>query len=263
MSRLAVDGFLAERDAILTVAQGLTAQEWDRPSASVGWSVRDVLGHMACTVHGVVDRAYLPDTSVKTDRGMEPTVTERRSLPIDAVVDEYETYSAQAADLFARVQADGVATLMPMGEFGTHPRSILPNLYLFDAYTHLRNDILAPAGAIERPEPARDEMRLRPTVEWMLAELPCMCADALGVVDRPLALVLDGPGGGAWTIAPGGPEGRVEIGVGAGTDAAATVRSNDHDFVMWGTKRSAWPDAVTIDGDGAYAALVLDAIHVV
>ena len=135
---------------------------------------------------------------------------------------------------------------------------------MFDGYTHLRNDILTPNGSIDREQPPRDAQRLRPTVEWMLAGLPWMCADALaGVVDRPLELTLDGPGGGTWTIAPGGPDGRVALTEGPSTDAAASARSTDHDFVIWGTRRAPWREHVQLGGDEAYAARVLDAINII
>jgi uncharacterized protein (TIGR03083 family) len=265
MSQLAVDGFRAEREQILTIAKGITADEWNMPSACSGWTVRDVMGHMACTLHGVIDPAYLPDMAGGTERGMEPAVTERRTWPIEQVLEEYETYSGQAADLFASVQAEPLSeTRLPMGDLGTHPMSILPSTFLFDGYTHLRNDILTPNGSIDRPQPERDEKRLRPTIDWMLAGLPWMCADALaGVVDRPIVLALDGPGGGSWTIAPGGEEGRVAISESTSPDAAATVRSTDHDFVIWGTRRAPWRDLVKIEGDDAYAARILDAIKII
>jgi uncharacterized protein (TIGR03083 family) len=265
MSQLAVDGFRAERRAILEVAKGLTEEEWLLPSACTGWTVRDVMGHMACTLHGVIDPAFLPDSSQGTEKGMEPAVADRRSWPIETVIEEYETYSEQAANVFESVQEPPLSeTQLPMGELGTHPMSILASTFLFDGYTHLRNDILVPNGSIDRPEPPRDEMRLRPTIEWMLAGLPWMCAAALAeVVDRPLTLILDGPGGGTWTIAPGGIEGRVVISDGASADAAATVSGTDHDFVIWGTKRAPWRDLVKVDGDDAYAARVLDAINII
>jgi uncharacterized protein (TIGR03083 family) len=265
MSQLAVDGFRAEREAILTIAKGIKAEEWLLPSACAGWTVRDVVGHMACTLHGVIDPAFLPDTTSGTERAMEPAVAERRSWPIEAVIEEYESYSEQAANVFASVQDAPLSeTMLPMGELGTHPISILPSTFLFDGYTHLRNDILSPSGSIDRPQPPRDEMRLRPTIEWMLAGLPWMCADALGgIVDRPIVVELDGPGGGTWTIAPGGDEGRVAVREGASRDAAATVHSTDHDFVIWGTRRAAWRDLVKVEGDQAYAARVLDAIKII
>src|SRR5215210_3295053 len=236
MSQLAVDGFRAERDAILTVAKSLNESEWNLPSDCKGWAVRDVFGHMACTLHGVIDPAFLPDTTSGTEAAMEPAVAERRTWPVERVVDEYDSYSAQAAEVFASVQAPGIADApLAMGELGTHSMSILPSVFLFDAYCHLRHDLLAPTGPIDRPEPPRDEQRLRPTVEWMLAGVPWMCPTLTRVVDRPLVLELTGPGGGAWTIAPGGE--RVTITEGADAGAAASVRSSDHDFVVWGTKR--------------------------
>jgi uncharacterized protein (TIGR03083 family) len=263
MSELAVDGFRAERDAILTVAKSLSEDEWNLPSDCRGWAVRDVFGHMACTLHGVTDPAFLPDTSSGTENAMEPPVAERRTWPIEQVLDEYETYSAQAAEVFASVQAPGIAEApLAMGELGTHAMSILPSTFLFDAYCHLRHDVLAPTGPIDRPQPPRDEQRLRPTAEWMLAGLPWMCAEALApVVRRPLTLELSGPGGGMWTIAPG-PE-RVSVTEGADPAAAATARSTTHDFVVWGTKRRPWRDSVEIDGDEAYAAAVLDAVKII
>ena len=270
MSQLAVDGFRAEREAILAIAGDLSAEEWLLPSACAGWSVRDVMGHMACTLHGVIDPAFLPDTTQGTERGMEPAVAERRTWPIEAVIEEYATYSGQAADVFASVQEPPLSeTMLPMGDLGTHPMSILASTFLFDGYTHLRNDILAPTGSIERPQPPRDEQRLRPTIEWMLAGLPWMCATALaGVVDRPLVLTLDGPGGGTWTIAPGGDDGRVSVTETPFTDttaadAVATAHSTDHDFVIWGTRRAPWRNSVKIEGDEAYAARVLDAIKII
>ena len=264
MTQQAVEGFRAERAEILALAKSLSDDEWMLPSACDGWTVRDVIGHLACTLHGVVDPAYMPDMSNGTEAAMEPAVAERRSRPIADVIEEYETSSEQAANLFASVQDPPMSeTMLPMGELGTHPMSMLPGIFLFDGYTHLRADILAPRGSIERPEPARDTQRLRPTVEWMLAGLPWMCVDALAVVDRPLELTLDGPGGGTWTIAPGGDEGRVSIVEEPCPDAAARVRGTDHDFVVWGTKRAPWSDYVKIEGDADYAGRVLDAINVI
>jgi hypothetical protein len=220
---------------------------------------------MACTLHGVVDPAFMPDMSAGTEQSMEAPVAERRTWTVEQVVDEYETYSAQAAEVFASVQTAPISdTMLPMGELGTHPMGILPSTFLFDAYCHLRNDILAPNGSIERPQPPQDEQRVSAVLEWMLAGLPWMCADALApVVDKPLVLELTGPGGGTWTIAPGGDDGRVSVDPGATSGGAATVRSTAHDFVIWGTKRRPWNDFVELSGDTEYAARVLDAIKII
>lgn len=264
MTQQGVEGFRAERAEILALAKSLSDDEWMQPSACAGWTNRDVIGHMACTLHGVIDPAFLPNSAEGTEAAMEPQVAERRSWPIAQVLEEYETYSGQAADVFASVQDPPMSeTMLPMGDLGTHPMSMLPNIFLFDGYTHLRVDILGPNGSIERPEPARDAQRLRPTVDWMLAGLPWMCTDDLRVVDRPIELTLEGPGGGTWTIAPGGDDGRVSITEAPCADAAARVRGNDHDFVVWATKRAPWSDFVKIEGDADYAGRVLDAFNVI
>jgi uncharacterized protein (TIGR03083 family) len=265
MSTLAVEGLRAERAAILEVLHSLSEDEWNRPSDCAGWTVRDVVAHMGSVYHGVVDPSKMPDTSGPDPEGaMEAPVAERRTWPVAEVLAEYETFSEQAINVFAMAQDEPLAsTQLPMGAFGTHPMSMLAGTFTFDAYCHLRNDILAPNGPIDRPEPPRDEQRLQPTVEWMLAGLPWMCAADLAVVDRPLVLVLDGPGGGTWTLAPGGPEGRIDVREGADAAAAATATSTTHDFVIWGTKRRPWRDYVKVDGDAAYASRVLDAVNVI
>ena len=268
MTEQAVEGFRAERDAILEIGRSLTDDEWNMPSDCAGWATRDVLGHMAATLHGVVDPAYLPDMTSGTEGAMEGPVDQRRRLPIGDVLDEYETCSGKAADVFQSVQAPGVGeTPLPMGDLGTHTLSMLPATFLFDAYTHLRVDMLRPYGSIDRPEPPRDEQRLAPTIEWMLAGLPWMCTDALNdAVQRPLVLELSGPGGGTWTLAPADPGddgGRIAISAGATGDAVATIQSSSHDFVIWGTQRRPWRDFVAITGDADYAAPVLDAVNVI
>ena len=264
MSTLGVDGLRTERDATLTITKSLTDDEWNAPSDCAGWSVRDVIAHMGSILHGVVDPSVMPDMSSGTEVSMEAPVAERRGWTVEEVLAEYETYSGQVADLAASVQEPPMSeTMLPMGDLGTHPMAIIPCTFLFDNYCHLRNDILKPNGPIDRPEPPRDEMRLAPTVEWMLAGLPWMCAAQLAFVDRPITLEITGVGGGTWTIGPGGDDGRVLVTEGAAPAAVATVTSTSHDFVIWGTQRRPWKSSTSITGDTAYAGRVLDGIKVI
>ncbi|HEX5095819.1 MAG TPA: maleylpyruvate isomerase N-terminal domain-containing protein, partial [Acidimicrobiia bacterium] len=71
MSQLGVDGFRAERDTILTIAKSCTDDEWNAQSDCTGWAVRDVLAHLAATLHGVVDPTFMPDMSGGTENAME------------------------------------------------------------------------------------------------------------------------------------------------------------------------------------------------
>src|SRR5262249_31487694 len=148
--------------------------------------------------------------------------------------------------------------VMTMGAFGTHPAANLADLYLFDMYGHYRADLLA---ALDRAEPPRDAARLQPTVAWMMAALAPMCGEAVHPhIDAPIAITLDGPGGGTWSIER--ENGRVVVCEGDATDPVATVASSDHDFVLWGSQRRSWRELTRVDGDRERVAPALDAIRI-
>jgi uncharacterized protein (TIGR03083 family) len=263
MSRQGVEGLRAERADTIEILKSLSDDEWNAPSGCEGWAVRDVVAHMGSILHGVVDPTKMPDVSGGTEPAMESPVEERRNWPVADVLAEFESFSEQAAAVFTMAQDPPLSeTMLPMGDLGTHPMSMLASTFCFDNYCHLRHDILQPRGSIDRPEPPRDETRLAATFEWMLGGLPWMSQAALTVLDRPVVLVLTGPGGGAWTIAPGGEDGRVQVTDGAASDAAATITSDGHEFVAWATHRRPWAECVTIDGDEPYASTILDAVHI-
>ena len=72
-------------------------------------------------------------------------------------------------------------------------------------------------------------------------------------------LVVDGPGGGSYVIAPGDTW---TVTPGSDPDAP-TVTTTVHDFVSWGTKRSDWRTSVGGDVDHEGVADVLDAINII
>ena len=152
---------------------------------------------------------------------------------------------------------------MTMADLGTYPMHQLADAYAFDLYCHLRIDVLAPHGPIERDVPAADEARVAPAVGWMLAGLPKMQGDAFPFVDRPFTLRLTGPGGGQWTISGSG-DGHVDVGPGEDPNSAATITSDAHAFVLWGTKRADWRDHVEIEGDDTeFVERFLDTLNIV
>jgi hypothetical protein len=175
------------------------------------------------------------------------------------VLDEYREWSEKGIAALAGMQNPPMAdTVIPLGDLGSHPLHLLANALAFDHYCHLRNDVLAPNGPIERPRLPSDDLRVGATIEWMLAGLPQMCAaDLAGKLTRPVNLVLTGPGGGEYALLEGG--------VSAGLDpaAAATVTSPAADFVVWGTRRRPWAGYVKIEGDERAAAAVLDVINII
>lgn len=252
MSEAAIPALRALRDHALSVAKSLTDDEWQLPSDCAGWMVRDVYAHMGGVLHGVVDPAFMRagDDPNDMESGMEVGVAERRSWPIADVLAEYETYSGQAIDNFAGLQGGEKGAMeIPMGNLGTHPLHLLANAFVFDTYCHLRNDLLAPYGPLDRVPPAASADFLAPTIEWMVAGWPQMCD--LSFMDAPVLVELVGDGGGSFLI---------------GGDGAprATVTSTPDAFVRWGTQRRNWRDeGVTITGDESYAAQFLDATNII
>ncbi len=179
------------------------------------------------------------------------------------VVEELQTYGPRLLEALTALQDEPLAsTPMTMSDLGTYPMHQLADAYAFDLYCHLRVDILAPLGPIERQVPPADDARLGPAVGWMLAGLPQMQGDAFPFVDRPLVLRLTGPGGGRWTIRGTG-DGHVDVEPADDSAPAATITSEAHDFVLWGTKRADWRDLATVEGDTELAQRFLDTLNIV
>ena len=135
--------------------------------------------------------------------------------------------------------------------------------FAFDHYCHLRVDLLRPHGPIARSVPAADAARIAPAIGWMLAGLPQMQPGLENELTSPITLRLTGAGGGSWRIAADSPEDHLTITDGAAADGVATVTSDAHAFVIWGTCREPWREHCSVSGDQAVAARFLDALNIV
>lgn len=265
MTAAAIDALRAERGHVLDLIASLTAADWEAPSDCAGWRVQDVIGHMSAVfvaVSGGATAQADPPTD-DAERNADAAVDERRGWTSAEVAAEYERSSEAAIAGLAALQGTPMGdTVIPLGNLGHHPMHLLADALAFDHYCHLRHDLIAPGGPLVRDPLPSDDLRLVPTMTWMLAGLPQMCAEALRIVDRPLQLVFEGPGGGTWHLIPGDPF--VEVVAGPADEPAATVVSTAHDFVSWGTTRRPWRElGVRISGDERYAAQVLDGINII
>jgi uncharacterized protein (TIGR03083 family) len=76
----------ADRTALLAIGRGLTPAQWQAPSGCPGWSVQDVVAHLATGFWAVVDPSQLPDaTGQSLERAAETLVKSRRGLSPEAV----------------------------------------------------------------------------------------------------------------------------------------------------------------------------------
>jgi uncharacterized protein (TIGR03083 family) len=247
MTTAAVDGLRDDHQAFAALAATFTDDEWAAPSACAGWSVRDVLGHLTQLFRQVVDPASLPPgvTSGPSERTQDIWVEALRSTPVDEVLAEYRALGEQAIAALAAFQ--GHDTPIPLGDLGTHPLHLIANAFTFDHYTHIRADVLAPGGPVDRPTPPAGGDHLGSVADWIVAGIPQMSPEALS---RPVELVLTGPGGSKHRLGPD-------------ADPAATVTSSIDDLVRWSTGRRSWQELdVDIAGDTAAGAAFCDTVHV-
>jgi hypothetical protein len=246
----------------------LTPEEWAAASGCDGWRIQDVAQHMAAVFQQIAEPTSI-DTgdSGKAETAAEVPVRDRRDWTVEQVVAAYEEWSDKGVAALAGLQEPPMRDAeVPLSDLGTHPLHLLANAIVFDHYCHLRHDI---GAAIERAAalPQEDDA-LTATREWMLAGLPQMCATELAAAaQQPVNLVFEGPGGGAFVLAPGADGAETGWTVTEGThEGAPTVTTTVHDFVSWGTKRSDWRTQVTCtvgDAGDESVAGVLDAINVI
>jgi uncharacterized protein (TIGR03083 family) len=249
---------------VKAVISTLTEEEWSRPSGCKGWSVRDLVAHMSSNYKETVDPSPAPAEPINlpAERMMDMLVDMRDGWTNQQILDEYLAFADQAVAVLASMQEEPLAsTVIPLADLGSYPMNQLADAYAFDHYCHLRIDLLAPDGPIERKMPNADAVRLAPAIGWMITGMPQMQADLGRTLSAPITLTLTGPGGGVWTIAPAGAAITVTPGKTPGT--VADVSSNGHSFINWGTQRSDWREHCKVTGDEPVAAQFLDALNII
>jgi uncharacterized protein (TIGR03083 family) len=229
----------ADRKELLMLCEQLDDSVWAKDSGCPGWTVQDVVSHMACSFWLAVDMSNLPDSAgLPAERAADLYVESRRSMTPAQVVADYESVSAKGLELLAAVQSQDVE--VPLGDVGTYPASVVPTAFAFEHYIHIRFDLFAPDGPLTGEPPASDELRLAPTLDWMEAALPQQNSALLDGIDKAVEIRLTGPG--ARTLRIGG------------ADVAAHITSDSTAFVRWATQRGDW-ESLGVDAQGDPSAL--------
>ncbi len=242
----ATDSLEADRAELLKICAGLSESDWLRPSGCSGWSVQDVVSHMAALFWLVVDRTKLPDNpGAGTEETQDFYVQQRRSMSPAEVLAEYESVSADALPRLAGL--DGQEFELKLGDLGTYKAAVMPTAYSFDHYVHIRMDLFEPRGPLAGPLPPSDDRRMLPTLDWVQAALPQQSAEALSKFGGSVEFVVTGPGGRTFIVGSGQPLGRVTW------DGPSLVRAV--------TQRASWDDAV-IEGNGGLTAAMLGSLKV-
>ncbi|HLM63281.1 MAG TPA: maleylpyruvate isomerase N-terminal domain-containing protein [Acidimicrobiales bacterium] len=252
--------FAAEQALALEVITSLTPEEWSAPSGCPGWSTHDLVAHMAAICRIVTDPASLPDTGgALTEAAQEIYVADRRSWSDAAVLDEYATASGAVVAVLPAL-VDQTEVVVPGGDLGTYPLPVVLRSLPFDHTTHLRADLVRPRGSVARDLPPANEVVLAATVAWIVAALPQQVTAGIPRYDGAVHLTFAGPGGRTVAVRADGTALTVTE---PGDDRpVATATGRSEDVAWWATGRADWRDHVTLSGDEAAAAALLDAVRI-
>ena len=248
----------SERTEMLDFTRSLTDDEWRAPSAAAGWSIADVVGHIAATAHNF----YAPSLEILRTKDLEASnegpVERRRSWTRERVMTEYEKSSRRAISLVNAIRRSPAARLRSsLAELG--PLSHRPHdqwsagVRPPHAPAPRHGPSTGPAGASHRRRPDAG----RADLDDGGAEQSSRPRASDGL-DARIALTLTGPGGGTWWID--------EAGVLTPSDGkvAAHITAPALTFPDWGTQRSSWRESdVTVTGDAQLAARFLDSVNVI
>jgi uncharacterized protein (TIGR03083 family) len=233
-----LEAIAQDRKVILELCSQMPDSMWAKPSGCAGWSVQDLISHMACSFWLAVDPSQLADPGgLPAERAADLYVDARRSMTPKEVVADYESVSARGLELLALVEDQDVE--IPIGDVGTYPASVVPTAFAFEAFIHLRYDLFPPDGPLTGEPPECDQLRLAPTLDWIEAALPQQNSHLLNGLQDGVEISLDGLC--ARTVRIGGDP-----------ESAARIRSDSQAFVRWITQRGSWEDlGVQAQGDSA------------
>ncbi|UXA05232.1 maleylpyruvate isomerase family mycothiol-dependent enzyme [Mycobacterium sp. SMC-2] len=239
-----LEAIAQERAIALEVCSQLPDSMWAKDSGCPGWSVRDLVSHMACSYWLAVDPSTLPDPGgLPAERAADLYVESRRWMTPAEVVADYESVSSRGLGVLAAVEGQDVE--IPIGDVGTYPASVVPTTFVFESFIHLRYDLFAPDGPLRSDPPPVDEARLAPTLDWIEAALPQQNTHLLNDLRAGAEVRLEGLCARTLRLGPR-------------ADPAAHITSDSQAFVRWVTQRGTWERlGVRAEGDPS----TLDAIR--
>jgi hypothetical protein len=265
MSQAGMAGMQLAAKEILIIGETLDTDQWQLPSAASGWSVQDVVVHTGCLLGllmAAVGGEVVPETGIEALNDIQ--VSEKRGWNGAQALEALERNLDKAPPVFAPLQNEPLASVeIQMLDLGSYPLHSVVDMFTFDLTTHLRYDILAPRGPVDRHLPSLGEAQLVPAVSWLLGGIPKMRPDLRQHISGPLTLNLTGPAARQVVISVNG--GAISVVPQAETDLAAiaTMTSSTSDFLAWSTTRLPWRPLVSIEGDRTAATEFLDALNLI
>jgi uncharacterized protein (TIGR03084 family) len=226
-----------EQERLEALLEPLTEDQWSTPSAAPGWSIADVVLHLAQTEEAValsVANATRPDLWDRGDRALD-----------DAVADAVRAEQASGETVFARwrtARRDALAALRAADPAQRVPWAATPLRPPVLAVTRLAEhwahglDITGPLGL---PFPDTDRLR---HIAWLGHRTLPYAFEVAGLEPHDIYAELTGPGGDTWCF------GR--------TESASVIRGSAGDFCRVGARRLT-PEQTALVAEGPHAAEAL------
>lgn len=254
-----VDAFEASVRSLLDAVRHLGPQDWDRPTDLPGWSVRDVLAHLAAVESELLGRPVAAPMDsygdhVRDDFGrhMEDGVQARRRLPVADVLAELAATLEERVAAMRAMSADDPPVRVPAGQ-RWDTATLLRNR-AFDAWTHEQDVRRAVGRPGDLDGPGAQLARL-----VMTGALPYLLVKRAGAKPgQSVRVEVSGPMSFGLTVEVG-PDGRAAVVDGdARVDPTSRVRTDWETFVRLGGGRVAPEEAaVTVEGDPDLARRLL------
>ena len=232
-----IDDLAAEQESLESVLDGLTDDQWSAPSAAAGWSIADVVLHLAQTEEAVVAAVGSAGT---------PEMWRRGSRSVDDTAEAaVQAERASGRSVFARWQAARRSSVEALRAAEPHERvpwvastltpPALATTRLAEHWAH-GLDI---TDALQLPRPDTDRLR---HIAWLGHRTLPYGFQIAGQEPHEVFCELIGPSGATWSYGP--------------VSADSTIRGSASEFCRVGAHRLA-PKQTSLQSEGPYALAAL------
>lgn len=236
-----VDDLQAEQERLEELLAGLTEDQWATASAAPGWTITDVVVHLAQTEELVVASIASGERGQTWDRG---------DKPLDEAIDEVvKAERAPFADVFDRWRRARRGALTALRKADPNQRvpwaatplrpAVLATTRLAEHWAH-GLDITAPLGL---PFPDTDRLR---HIAWLGHRTLPYAFAVEGLETHDVFCDLTAPDGSIWRYGP--------------DDADSTIRGPAGDFCRVGARRLT-PEESQLVATGPYADAALHVLR--
>jgi uncharacterized protein (TIGR03083 family) len=196
--------------SVVTLLRGLPPESWELPTVAASWAVRDIVAHLLDTTlrrlsfHRDGMRPPPPPRAIASERDFvefinalnAQWVTSTKRLSPRVLTDLYAQASRESADWFESLPLDAPA-LFPVSWAGEHDSAGWFDIGReFTELWHHQQQIRMAVGA----DALADARHLGAVIDIAVRGLPHAFRDVSADTGHTVAIDINGPSGGRWTL---------------------------------------------------------------